>query len=176
MAYEKYARVESVKQFFRVRNKDLFSVDTICAILDLFPEEDCVEIDVAGGFLYPNGKYKEIEDRIQREDNMNKVFFIDEKGPGGGYHEYIVINERTNVVLATLCFQKGPRLAKNSVQGVLDTDVLEIARHRLKAFVYVNMNDENTRNALMCVEGALGFLRRRTEDRKNRGVLGTMEK
>lgn len=116
-----------------------------------------------------------IRNRIQKEDNMNTVKFVNEKGPGGGYHEYIVSNARTNEPLCEICFQKGPRKAANSQSGVLDNDLLEIVRHRLNAFCEGDMKDDNTYKAMLCVEGALGFLARRTKDRKERGVLGTME-
>lgn len=169
---EKYVNLEKLKSFFKARNRDLFSADTICSILDLIPDEDCVVAEVEE-YMH---EYKEIEDRIQQEDNMNRVFHLDEKGPGGGYHRYLVENGRTGHLLADIVFQKGPRKDPKSIQGVLDTDLLEIVRHRMKAFCEGDMADENTKNALYCIEGALGFLRRRTEDRKKRGVLGTMEK
>ena len=121
-------------------------------------------------------EWKEIESRIQKEDNMNRVLFLDEKGPGGGYHDYIVFNARTGIFLKDIHFQKGPRQEPKSSIGVLDTDLLEIFRHRLNAFCEGDMKDDNTYKAMLCVEGALGFLARRTEDRKKRGVLGTMEK
>ena len=162
----KYVDVEKLKQFFKNRNRDLFSADTICSILDLFPD----------GETEKGSEYEEIKNRIQQEDNMNRVFYLDEKGPGGGYHRYLVENGRTGYLLADIVFQKGPRKDPKSIQGVLDTDLLEIVRHRMKAFCEGDMEDENTKNALYCIEGALGFLRRRTEGRKKRGVLGTMEK
>lgn len=121
-------------------------------------------------------EWKEIEGRIQKEDNMNTVKFVDKKGPGGGYHEYIVFNARTYEPLCEIYFQKGPRNDPKSQSGVLDTDLLEIVRHRLNAFCEGDMKDDNTYKAMLCVEGALGFLARRTEDRKKRGVLGTMER
>lgn len=120
--------------------------------------------------------YEEIKDRIQQEDNLNKVYYLDEKGHGDGYHEYMVLNGRTGDILQTLRFQKGPRKEAGSVPGVLDNDLLEIVRHRLKAFSKGPMADEDSGKALLCVEGALGFLRRRAEERKKRGVLGTGRK
>lgn len=121
-------------------------------------------------------KYTEITDRIQKEDNLNRVYFLDEVGPGDGYHEYMVLNGRTGDVLQTINFQKGPRLEERSSAGVLDTDLLEIVRHRLNAFADGSLGDDDTRKAAMCVEGALGFLNRRKEDRKKRGVLGTSKR
>lgn len=162
----KYVDVEKLKQFFKNRNRDLFSADTICSILDLFPDDE-------------TGKepgYEEITNRIQQEDNMNRVFYLDEKGPGGGYHRYLVENGRTGYLLADIVFQKGPRMDPKSVQGVLDTDLLEIVRHRLTAFLEGDMSTILTKDALYCVESALELLNARTMGRKKRGVLGTMEK
>lgn len=121
-------------------------------------------------------EWKKITDRIQKEDNMNDIEFLDEKGPGGGYHDYIIRSARTGIFLKDIHFQKGPRQESRSSSGVLDTDLLEIVRHRLNAFCEGDMKDDNTYKAMLCVEGALGFLARRAEDRKKRGVLGTMEK
>ncbi len=160
-----------LKEWFRARDKDLFSVATICEVIDSVP--DTVGFSMEG--FRPERDFTEITDRIQKEDNLNKVFFLDEKGPGGGYHKYLVLNGRTGTVLADLTFQNGPRLAYDSVQGILDNDLLEIVRHRLAAFCEGDMKDDNTYKAMLCVEGALGFLARRTEERKKRGVLGTME-
>lgn len=116
--------------------------------------------------------YKEITNRIQQEDNMNKIYYLDEKCHGGGYHDYMIVNARTEYLLADVIFQKGPRKDEHSIQGVLDTDLLEIVRHRFTAF----NSDEYTRKALALIEGALMYLNLRKEDRKKRGVLGTMEK
>lgn len=35
---ERYINAERLKSFFRHRNNDLFSVDTICSVIDLFPD------------------------------------------------------------------------------------------------------------------------------------------
>lgn len=178
MRMDLFINAERLKQFFRSRNRDLFSAETICSIIDLMPEEDCVHLpkkekedvrEVTSG-------YTEITDRIQETDNMNKVYFIAEKGPGGGYHDYMVLNGRTGFLLADIVFQKGPRKDEKSVQGVLDSDLLEIVRHRLRAFCQGDMPDEHTEGALNAVELALAYLAKRTEERKKRGVLGTMEK
>lgn len=115
-------------------------------------------------------------DTIQKRENLNEVYTVDNKGPGGGHHEYLITQKDKGPVLLVVNFQKGPRNDPNSRHGVLDCDLLEIVRDRLKAFVRGNMPDKNTEKALLCVEDALTFLNRRVEDRIERGVLGTMEK
>lgn len=180
---DRYINAERLKEWFRVRNKDLFSVETICAVFDVMTEEDSIyaedestETETSSNNVRARSEYTEITDRVQKEDNMNKVYFIDEKGPGGGYHDYMIVNGRTGYLLADITFQKWPRMAQESVQGVLDTDLLEIVRHRLSAFCEGEMADERTKAALGYVVRALVELKERTEDRKRRGVLGTMEK
>lgn len=162
---DRNVNVEKLKQFFKARNRDLFSADTICSILDLFPDSETGE----------GPGYEEITNRIQQEDNMNRVFYLDEKGPGGGYHRYLVKNARTGYLLADIVFQKGPRMDPKSVQGVMNEDLLEIVRHRLTAFWEGDMSTILTKDALYCVESALEVLNARIMDRKKRGVLGTME-
>lgn len=180
---DRYINAGRLKEWFRVRNKDLFSVETICAVIDVMAEEDSfhsededTETEASSNNVRARSEYTEITDRVQKEDNMNKVYFIDEKGPGGGYHDYMIVNGRTGFLLADITFQKGPRKDEKSVQGVLDTDLLEIVRHRLRAFCDGEMADERTKAALCYVVYALDALKERTENRKRRGVLGTMEK
>jgi hypothetical protein len=37
---ERYINAERLKEWFRARDKDLFSVETICAVVELFPESE----------------------------------------------------------------------------------------------------------------------------------------
>ena len=73
-------------------------------------------------------------------------------------------------------FQKGPRNDPESRQGVLDCDLLEIVRDRLKGFQNGPMATRENACALTHIEEALMWLNKRVEDRIERGVLGTMEK
>ncbi len=113
---------------------------------------------------------------IQTRENLNEVHRVGEKGPGGAYHEYMVVAADGQHILEHIQFQKGPRKAEDSTPGVLDCDLLEIVRDRLTAFRNGEMTDLYTENALSHVESALFWLSRRVEDRILRGVLGTMEK
>ena len=115
---------------------------------------------------------------IQKRGNLNAVFRSGEKGPGGAYHEYeivAVINDK-DAHIAKIEFQKGPRNAQDARHGVLDTDLLEIVRDRLKAFQAGGYATKENGQALLHVEEALMWMNRRTEDRIERGVLGTMNK
>ena len=82
----------------------------------------------------------------------------------------------TQHIITQIQFQKGPRKDPNARHGVLDTDLLEIVRDRLKAFCDGTMTNPYTEHALGHVEAALHHLNQRVEDRIARQVLGTMEK
>lgn len=113
---------------------------------------------------------------IQKRENLNEVYRIGEQGPGGAYHEYMVVSADGQNILEHIQFQKGPRKDAQSQQGVLDCDLLEIVRDRLMAFQKGNMATEYNYQALIHVEEALMWMNRRVEDRIERQVLGTMDK
>ena len=127
---------------------------------------------------------------IQKRNKLNDVYRMDAPGAGGASHQYVIVKaeaERVFVktptfgydsfksedIVAEIFFQHGPRAEENSVHGVLDTDLLEIVRDRLKAF---NQGEYATREnacAITKIEEALLWLRKRTMGRENRGVEGT---
>ena len=69
-----------------------------------------------------------------------------------------------------------PRNESGSTHGVIDTDLLEIVRDRLKAFQAGDFATEYNAQALVHVEEALMWLNRRVKDRIERQVLGTNNK
>lgn len=115
---------------------------------------------------------------IQKREKLNEVCPIGVKGPGGAHHDYAVVNRETQEILAAIEFQKGPRKDPEARHGVIDSDLLEIVRDRLKAFQGGNGGHACRENeqALIHIEEALMWLNRRVEDRIERGVLGTMNK
>ena len=120
---------------------------------------------------------------IQKREKLNKVYAIDEKGNGGANHKYLIaangritgdpVSERP---LCDICFQNGARKLHDSVHGVLDTDLLEIVRDRLKGFQSGDFATEYNAKALEYLELALMYMNRRVEDRIERNVLGTNNK
>lgn len=72
--------------------------------------------------------------------------------------------------------QKGPRKEESSQHGVIDTDLLEIVRDRLKSFQAGPFSSRENACALTHIEEALMWLNRRVEDRIEREVLGTNQK
>ena len=118
---------------------------------------------------------------IQKRENLNAVYRTGEPGPGGAYHDYDIYPAdcsliETEIPMACIEFQKGPRKDPNARHGVLDTDLLEIVRDRLKAFQAGPYACRENACALTHIEQALMWMNRRVEDRIERRVLGTMEK
>jgi len=71
---------------------------------------------------------------IQKRNNLNSVYVDETVGAGGGHHDYVVVNNDTHNALLEVKFQCGARNEPNSCYGVLDGDLLEIVRDRLKTF------------------------------------------
>lgn len=118
--------------------------------------------------------------RIQRNNNLNDIVFDDTAGPGNGRHHYQVFMKGNQDTVASplvdIHFQEGPRKDPNSIHGVLETDLLEIVRHRLQCFQEGDYRTRENACALTHIEEALMWLNKRVEDRNERGVLGTMNK
>lgn len=113
---------------------------------------------------------------IQKREKLNEVYQVGEKGPGGAYHDYAIVDAETNEILAAVEFQKGPRSDREARHGALDEDLLEMVRDRLKAFQSGGFACMENEHALTHIEEALMWMNRRKEDRWERGVLGTYQK
>lgn len=118
---------------------------------------------------------------IQKREKLNTVYAMDEPGNGKANHVYGVIYSTSDDKNPewpqpfddVIHFQNGPRNMPNSVIGVLDTDLLEIVRDRLKGFQSGEFSSRENACALTHIEEALMWLNRRVEDRIERNVLGT---
>ncbi|WP_338627618.1 ABC transporter ATPase [Clostridium baratii] len=115
---------------------------------------------------------------IQKREKLNIVVATDDKGPGGANHEYLIRCSLDGCIcdLASIKFQKGARKEENSIHGVIDSDLLEIVRDRLKCFQEGPFSSEYNEKALEHIELALMYMNRRVEDRIERNVLGTYNK
>lgn len=118
---------------------------------------------------------------IQKREKLNNIYAEDEIGPGGANHKYLIVSNETDINGTVLFekeiqFQKGPRKEDSSTHGVIDTDLLEIVRDRLKAFQAGPYSSRENACALTHIEEALMWLNRRVEDRIERNVLGTDNK
>lgn len=115
---------------------------------------------------------------VQKREKLNEVFAVDEKGNGGANHRYEIIatpvdtDARTQVIQ----LQNGARKDENATHGVIDSDLLEIVRHRLQCFQAGPFATEYNAKALEHLEIALMYINRRVEDRIERNVLGTYNK
>ena len=118
---------------------------------------------------------------IQKREKLNIVYALDEAGTGNASHEYRITpngcDEQGNSYPSQdISFQQGPRKNPNSIHGVLDTDLLEIVRDRLKGFQSGEFSCRENACALTHIEEALMWMNRRVEDRIERQVLGTNTK
>ena len=120
---------------------------------------------------------------IQKREKLNRVYAVHEAGAGNACHRYEIRPVEDDVeaigehdVLAVIEFQHGARKLPDSVHGVLDTDLLEIVRDRLKGFQSGEFSSRENACALTHIEEALMWLNRRVEDRIERNVLGTNTK
>lgn len=116
---------------------------------------------------------------IQKRENLNNVYAADEKSSGGANHEYVIDGVDPNgayVSYQRIQFQKGPRKEEDAIHGVLDSDLLEIVRDRLKSFQAGPFASRENACALTHIEEALMWMNRRVEDRIERNVLGTYQK
>lgn len=120
---------------------------------------------------------------IQKREKLNDVFAVDKKGNGGANHKYVISHEVFPVgkpiethVVSEIKFQNGARKEEGNIAGVIDSDLLEIVRHRLQCFQAGPFASRENACALTHIEEALMWLNRRVEDRIERNVLGTYKK
>ena len=125
---------------------------------------------------------------IQRRNKLNDIFTADDVGNGGANHKFLVVRAGSakvendvmtidpNDVIEEVQMQHGPRYEENSISGLTTDDLLEIARDCLTAFQASEMATREAAVALTHIETALLWLNKRTEDRAERGVLGSMKK
>lgn len=120
---------------------------------------------------------------IQKRENLNAVYQTGDIGPGGAYHDYIIRSgnvpaegDAPELEIATIQFQRGARKDPTARHGIIDSDLLEIVRDRLKHFQQGDYATRENAIALTHIEEALMWMNRRVEDRIERSVLGTYEK
>lgn len=120
---------------------------------------------------------------IQKRENLNEVRVLDEKGNDGAHHRYgIYVNgahdsgKTPDSWYGIIQFQNGARKLPDSIHGILDTDLLEIVRHRLQCFQQGDLATRENAIALTHIEEALLWMNKRVEDRIERNVLGTYNK
>ena len=115
---------------------------------------------------------------IQKREKLNDVFAMDDKGNGGAYHRYLIVADKGLQVPkeVVLEFQNGARNTEGATEGIIDSDLLEIVRHRLQCFQNGDYATRENEMALNHIKTALLWMNKRVEDRIERNVLGTMNK
>ena len=118
---------------------------------------------------------------IQKVEKLNNVYAVDEPGNGGANYEYMISGVISETPVRktfgeTIKFQNGARKDQNAIHGILDTDLLEIVRDRLKGFQSGEFATDDNAKALEHIEIALMYMNKRVMDRYERNVLGTYEK
>ncbi len=102
----------------------------------------------------------------------------DDLGPGGASHFYNVsyVSNHIHYLVAGIQFQYGPRDVEGSMAGLTEAAMLAILHDRLSKFQAGPYPCEENAEALRAVEEALGAVKRRSDARAERGVLGTYAK
>ncbi len=110
------------------------------------------------------------------------VICLDEPGAGGACHQYEVVKVPSNgpemeerKIFSKVSFQNGP-IKENGVNGCHQEDLIAIVIDRLQHFQKGEYACRENAVALTKLEEALMWLRKRTQDREDRGVEGTSQK
>ena len=108
-----------------------------------------------------------------------KVVSVDEMS-FGAHHEYHIIdtskpNEDEAHLPTCVKFQKGP-VKEHGINGCHNEDLIAIVLDRLECFQNTEYKCRENALAITKLEEAMMWLRKRTQDRENRGVEGTSEK
>jgi hypothetical protein len=103
-----------------------------------------------------------------------QVFAIDEPSIGGNAcHKYSVsTTKEPSVIVGQVNFQDGP-IKEAGVNGVMNEDLLAMVIDRLQGFQNGDYKCRENAVAITKLEEALMWLRKRTQDREDRGVEGT---
>lgn len=109
-----------------------------------------------------------------------QVVCTDEPGAGGACHNYKIepvmpISYDDDVLFGKVIFQNGP-INEHGVNGCHQEDLLAIVIDRLQCFQKGEYACRENAIALTHIEEALMWLRKRTQDRIDRGVEGTSAK
>lgn len=116
---------------------------------------------------------------IQKVEKLNIVKAIDERGNGNANHLYkieAVVPDKEDMSYTLIQFQNGARKDPEAITGIIDTDLLEIVRDRLRGFQSGDFATDDNAEALKHIEIALMYMNKRVMDRYERNVLGTYEK
>ena len=104
---------------------------------------------------------------------------MDEPGAGGANHKYEIHRNQTTEecgkqgsLIGVINFQNGP-IKEAGVNGVMNEDLIAIVIDRMQGFQSGQYACRENAVAITKLEEALMWLRKRTQDREDRGVEGT---
>ena len=106
-------------------------------------------------------KYTQVVACDKKEFNANHFFIVESTATS---HPISILGE--------VKFQKGP-IKEYGVNGVMNEDLIAMVIDRLYSFQESEYKCRENAIAITKLEEALMWLRKRTEDRENRGVEGT---
>ena len=112
------------------------------------------------------------EHQVTPESEGLRIRVVDEPGPGGANHHYILSHDDRNTTHNSfLDFQNGP-IKEVGVNGVTQEALLAIVIDRLRSFQAGPFACRDNAVALTKAEESLMWLQKRTRDRMRRGVEG----
>ena len=115
-------------------------------------------------------------EKVQKRENLN-LLIGDGIRPDGSFSKYTIVTaDDCHDILVTIPMQTGPRKSPDSIHGALDSDLLEIVKHRIDAFQGGDFACDENEKVLEAVNTALYWLNKRVEDRIARDVLGENKK
>ena len=109
----------------------------------------------------------EMNTRVECEDKENWEF--------NAPHHFIIRNIHNGEIIQTINFQKGP-IKENGVNGGSNEDYINMVIKRLESFQDSEWSCEENAEAIKHFQNGLLALRKRTNKRIARNVLGTSEK
>ena len=123
-----------------------------------------------------NNKESEMNGHIQRTVEIGSkkytvVQSADEKQFNAN-HLYRVLRKEDGMILNTVTFQKGA-IKEHGVNGVMNEDLIAMVIDRLQSFQESDFKCRENAVAITKLEESLMWLRKRTQDREDRGVEGT---
>lgn len=108
---------------------------------------------------------------IPAKNPNTSVYYKDEIGQGGAFHEYKIVGGPIKRTVSEILFQNGP-IGDYGVNGCQQEDLLHIVAHRLECFQDGPFPHPKNAEALEHVRQAIAALNARTEERVKRGVEG----
>lgn len=127
-----------------------------------------IEMTELGDYL-SNHKYTSVFHETNYENNAPRHFIIVDKSSIGDRNDF------KPTMLGALDFQNGLIIEGNGVNGVMDENIIAIAIKRLQCFQDSKYACQENAMALVRLEEAMMWLKRRTADRELRNVEETHE-